>query len=64
MGKRGRPPRLVITKTYRMAPETVEGLRCLATRWGLSRSAALRELIDREVFQTFDDQERARLGIS
>ena len=64
MGKRGRPVQFGKTQTFRMHPRTIETLRHLASHWGMSRSAVLRELIAREAFETFDAAERSRLGIS
>jgi predicted DNA-binding protein len=64
MGKRGRPPKFVKTLTFRMDPQSIARLQCLAAEWGTSNSEAVRELIARGVYETFDARARAERGIS
>ncbi len=64
MGKRGRPMQFGKTLTIRAKPGTIAGLKALAERWEISSSDVMRELIAREVYETFDAGERSRLGIS
>lgn len=64
MAKRGRPLQYGKTVTFRMNPATITRLQILSERWGMTRSEAVREMVARAVFETFDARERAERGIS